>query len=253
MKKVIYYTTYDEDVITNKSQNYKLKKDYKWLHKNRLYNFFSNILYTIARLFSYIYFKFIIQVKIENKEVLEKYRNQGYFIYGNHTQTIKDVFLPAYVNSKKRIYTIANPANLGIKIIGKILPILGAIPTPENINDTKNMVKTINTRIQDKHSIVIFPEAHVWPYYTKIRPFKLNAFSFPIYNNSPSFVITTTYYKRKFRKKPGIKIYVDGPFIPKNDIGKRERKEKLCQEIYQCMKERCKNSTYEYIEYKREK
>ena len=130
---------------------------------------------------------------------------------------------------------------------------LGAIPTADNIKDTKKMWEAVNTRIKEKKCIVIYPEAHLWPYYTKIRPFQLTAFNFPVYNNVPSFTMTTTYYKRKLRKKPGIRIYIDGPFMPDDNIPKKEREEKLCKEIYDCMKNRCKNNMYEYIEYKREK
>lgn len=251
MKKIIYYKTYNDDVVTNKNQNYKLKKDYKWIHKNVLYNTLSNIVYGFAYSISCIYFKFIIGVKVENKKILKKYRKQGCFLYGNHTQTIKDVFLPAYINNKKRIYTIVNPANLGIKVIGPILPMLGAIPTADNVKGTKKMWEAVNTRIKEKKCVVIYPEAHVWPYYTKIRPFQVTAFNFPVYNNAPSFAMTTTYYKRKLKKKPGIKIYIDGPFMPEPNICKKEKEDKLCKEIYQCMQNRCKNSTYEYIEYKR--
>ncbi len=252
-KKIIYYKTYNDDVITNQNQNYKLKSNYKWIHNNILYSLLSNFLYAFAYLVSCIYFKLIANVKVENKKLLTKYKKQGYFLYGNHTRPIGDVFLPAYVNKGKRIYTIVSPANLGIKVIGRVLPMLGAIPTADNIKDTKKMWEAVNTRIKEKKCIVIYPEAHLWPYYTKIRPFQTTAFNFPVYNNVPSFAMTTTYYKRKLRKKPGIKIYIDGPFMPDNNIPKKEREEKLCKEIYECMENRCKNNTYEYIEYKREK
>lgn len=65
--------------------------------------------------------------------------------------------------------------------------------------------------------------------------------------------MTTTYYKRKFGKKPGIKVYIDGPFVSDNKLTKKENEEKICQEIYQSMKIRSENSTYEYIKYKGEK
>ena len=65
--------------------------------------------------------------------------------------------------------------------------------------------------------------------------------------------MTTTYYKRKFGKKPGIVVYIDGPFIIDNKLSKKENEEKLCQEIQKIMKDRSKNSTYEYIKYEGEK
>lgn len=37
----------------------------------------------------------------------------------------------------------------------------------------------IEARLSKKHPIVICPEAHVWEYYTRIRPFADTSFRFP--------------------------------------------------------------------------
>ena len=65
--------------------------------------------------------------------------------------------------------------------------------------------------------------------------------------------MTTTYYKRKFGKKPGIIVYVDGPFNVDENLNKKEKQEKLFNQIYQCMENRSKNSTYEYVKYEKGK
>lgn len=252
-KKIYYYKSYEDDVITNKNQEYKIKSNYKWIHNNIIYEICSNILYGFAYIVSLFYCKFVLHVKIENRKVLKKYNKQGYFVYGNHTQPIGDVFIPAHVCIPKRTYVVVSQANLGINGIGQVLPMLGALPTSNSINDTKKLWKAIEKRIAQKNCVVIYPEAHVWPYYTEIRPFKTTSFKFPITCNVPSFVITTTYYKRRYGKKPGIKVYVDGPFMPDNNINKKDREKKLSEDVYMCMKNRSKNSTYEYVEYKREK
>lgn len=255
-KKIYYYKSYTDDFVESKNQNYKLKENYKWVHNNICYRICSSILYIFAYIISFFYCKFVLHVKIKNKKILKKYKKQGYFLYGNHTQAVGDVFIPAHVSSGKRIYVVVSQANLGVAGIGPLLPMLGAIPISDSIKDTKKVRDAVITRINQKKCVVIYPEAHVWPYYTKIRPFPKTSFKFPVYCDSPSFVMTTTYYKRKFGKKPGIMVYVDGPFIPDNNISKKDREGKLCQEIYQCMQKRSENSTYEYIkyiEYKEEK
>lgn len=251
--KTIYYKQYTDDVVTSKNQEYKLKDNYKWIHNNILYSFCSWIVYIFAYIISWFYCKFGLHIKIENRKILNKYKKQGYFLYGNHTQPIGDVFTPAHVCKYKRIYVLASQANLGVAGIGKILPMLGALVVPNNIKQMIMLNKAINKRIEEKKCVVIYPEAHVWPYYTGIRPFPKTAFKFPVTTNSLSFVMTTTYYKRKFGKKPGIRVYVDGPFVPDNTLSKKEREEKLCTQIYECMVERSKNSNYEYIKYKKEK
>ena len=110
-----YYKSFDEDVVKSKNQEYKLKNNYVW------------IMYELARTFGFIYCKFFLQVEIVNKKILKKYNNQGYFIFGNHTQALGDVFLPA-ICSYKRKYVLADESNLGVAGIGKFLPMIGALP-----------------------------------------------------------------------------------------------------------------------------
>ena len=250
-KKILYYKLYTDDFVRSKNQNYKIKEDYKWIHNNIFYRACSWPVYYFAYIVSWFYCKFFLHVKIENREILDEYKNQGYFLYGNHTQPIGDVFIPAHVCKNKRIYTVVSQANLGVAGIGKLLPMLGALPVPDSIKNTSKLCEAIEKRIEQKKCVVIYPEAHVWEYYTKIRPFPVTSFKFPVKCNAPSYAITTTYYKRKFGKKPGIKVYVDGPFTPDEKLNKKEKEEKLRNQIYQCMEDRSKNSTYEYIEYKK--
>lgn len=128
---------------------------------------------------------------------------------------------------------------------------LGALPIPDTIKNMKEFIQAIETRINQKKCVVIYPESHVWPYYTNIRPFNNGAFKFQVNQNAPAFCITTTYYKRKFGKKPGIKVYVDGPFMVDESLNKKQNIEKLSKEIHECMTNRSKESTYEYVEYKK--
>lgn len=251
MKKINYYQTYQDDFVQSEDQNYKLPKDYKWIHKNPIYKIGSQILYIIAYIISLIYCKFFLHIKIKNAKILKKYKKQGYFLYGNHTQPIGDVFTPAHICKGKRIYVIANSSNLKVKIIGGLLPILGILPIPDSTNKMKEFLNAVKQRVEEKNCVVIYPEAHVWPYFTEIRPFSATSFKFPVERKVVSFASTTTYQKRRFGKKPKITVYVDGPFLVDENLNKKENQEKLCNEIYECMKKRSVESTYEYVEYRR--
>lgn len=251
MERTYYYKDFSDDVIKSKEQEYKLKSNYKWIKSNLLYRIFSAFVYFIFFIIGHIYFRLVLHAKIINKSILKNYNKTGYFLYGNHTQTIGDVFIPGVVCSPKRIYVVVSQANLGIPILGKILPMLGAIPIPDTIKKMKEFSDAIDTRINQTKPVVIYPEAHVWPYYTNIRPFNESSFKFQVKDNMPAFCITTTYYKRKYGKKPGIKVFVDGPFMPDHNLNKKEQAEKLSKEVHTCMTERSKNSTYEFVEYKK--
>lgn len=250
--KINYFKTYNDDFVKSRNQEYKLPEDYVWIHNNICYSICSNILYFFAYILGFFYCKVFLHVKIKNRNILKKYKKQGFFLYGNHTQPIGDVFVPALVAKNKRIYTIADQSNLGVTGIGPLLPMLGILPIANSTQKMKELCKAVKQRISERKCVVIYPEAHVWPYYTKIRPFASTSFKFPVDLNSLSFCMTTTYYKRKFGKKPGIIVYIDGPFITDNKLTKKENQEKICKEIYNCMVNRSRNSNYEYIKYKGE-
>ena len=250
--KVQYYRSFQDDVVVNEKQDYKLPDTYVYIKKSRWYPFFAGILFKIAWIFSFFYCKFGLHISVENKDVLRSYRKKGYFLYGNHTQPIGDVFSPARVCGAKRFYSVASAANLGVPVVGKLLPMLGALPVPMDLSQMKAFYRAVKTRISQGCCVVIYPEAHVWPYYTKIRPFPATSFRFPVEYQVPSFCMTTTYQKRKHGKKPRITMYVDGPFFPDESLSKKEQQNQLRDQIEGCMRERSKRSSYEYIRYEKE-
>ena len=135
-----------------------------------------------------------------------------------------------------------------MKFLGNIVEMLGAIPIPSNKEAMKNFLEVIEKRIKDGNSVTIFPEAHIWPYYTHIRPFKSVSFKYPVELNTPVFCITNTYQKRG-KNKIQIISYIDGPFFADKSLSTKEQKESLRKQVYECMVERSKNSNIEKIKY----
>lgn len=252
-RRIIYYKSYDDDFIESKNQNYKISEDYVWTHTNLFYRFFAWLLYKVMIVIDFFYCKFILGIKVENGRILKKYRRSGCFLFGNHTQPIGDAFIPTYVSGGKRVNVIVSPANLGIPFLGKFLPMLGALPIPKSIKGLAKFKEAVEVSVSLGRCVVIYPEAHVWEYYTKIRPFSANSFRFPIENDVPVFCMTTTYKKSKKRDKPDIVVYVDGPFMADKDCSLKEQRQRLRDEVYECMVKRSKNSTYEYIHYEEDK
>lgn len=174
-------------------------------------------------------------------------------MYGNHTQDIADAFIPNMLNFPKDNYVIVHPNNVSIPILGKITPSLGALPLPDDMSAYKNFMKAIEKRCSDKNCIVIYPEAHIWPYYTKIRKFSDASFAYPIKQKVPVFCFTNTYQKKKHGLLK-IVTYIDGPFFADNKLPLREQRADLCKRVYECMCERAKKSNHVQIQYlKKEK
>ena len=64
------------------------------------------------------------------------------------------------------------------------------------------------------------------------------------------FCFTNTYQKYgKRQDKVQIVSYIDGPFFPDETLNAKEAKQKLRDEVYNCMVERSKNSNVEVIKY----
>ena len=248
-KQTVYYKSETEDFEGKNIEAINIDGNYKYIHKNFFWNLTSFIFYRlIATPIAYLYLKFKFGLKIENKKILKAYKKSGYFMYANHTQVIGDAFIPSIVNIPKKVFVVVHPNNVSIPFWGDIIKFLGPIPIPGDISSGKNFVNAISTYIQQGKVIMIYPEAHVWSYYTKIRNFDASTFKYPITENAPTFSMTITYKKRKLFS-PRIIAYIDGPFFPKKGLNNKEKREDLRNQVFNAMKERAKNSDIEFIEY----
>ena len=252
-EKIIYYKDeLNEEFSTAKILPRKIDENYKYIHKSVIWNAIAFLLQNVLSVpIKFLYAKIKFKIKYVGKEKLKPYKKQGYFIYGNHTQIFADTFITSNTNYPKKNFFIVNPENVSMKFLGNVVEMLGAIPIPGNKEAMKNFLEVIEKRIKDGNSVTIFPEAHIWPYYTKIRPFKTVSFKYPVQLNVPTFSVTNTYQTYgKNNDKVRIVTYVDGPFFP--DDGCKTMKEKqqnLRYKVYKKMVERSQNSNSEVIKY----
>ena len=251
-KRIIYY----KDELNDEFSEAKITpriidENYVYEHKNPLWKFASLALQNVVSMpIKILYSKLKFRQKYIGKEKIKKYKNTGYFIYANHTQNFADVFIPSLPIYPKRNFFIVNPENVSMKFLGNIVQMLGAIPIPSNRKAMMNFLDSINKKIEKNYAITIYPEAHIWPYYTKIRPFKSVSFKYPVQLQKPTFCMTNTYQERK-NGKVKITAYIDGPFFSdiKNPV--KEQQQELRDKVYEQMVQRSQNSTYEHIIYKK--
>ena len=136
-------------------------------------------------------------------------------------------------------------------VLGRITPYLGALPLPSNLKAMRNFKEAIHTRIRQGNVMVIYPEAHIWPYYTGIRDFHATSMKYPVELDTPSFAMTTTSRKRRFGNKPRTVTYLDGPFYPDQNLPPRARTQALRDQIYDAMVRRSQENDCEYIRYRK--
>ena len=203
----------------------------------------------VATPIAWLYTQIVFHHRVVGREKLRPFRHQGYVIYGNHTQDIGDAFIPSMLNFPQDNYVIVHPNNVSMPVLGRITPSLGALPLPDDMAAYRNFLAAVEKRLSEHNALVIYPEAHIWPYYTKIRPFPDQSFHYPVKFGVPAFCFTNTYQKRKLGKKPRIVTYIDGPFYPAEDLTGTARKKNLRDQIYDQMCRRAENSTVEQIQY----
>ena len=250
-RTVIYYQDEmnDEFSLTPITAK-RIDENYQYCFDSRLKKWTHFFWYRmVATPVAFAYTKLVFHHQIIGKDVLRPFCGTGYFMYGNHTQDIGDAFFPNMLNVPQENYMIVHPNNVSMPYLGRITPSLGALPLPDDRVAYRNFLNAIERRITEGHTVVIYPEAHIWPYYTKIRPFTDVSFTYPIKWNKPVFCFTNTYQKRAKSAKPKVVTYIDGPFWPDTTLPSNKRKQALRDQVYECMCRRAQNSTVEQIRY----
>ena len=250
-RKIIYYSDELKDEfsvaeITPKRVDGSYIYCYNSIFKRITHFFWYRIVFTPIAFF-YTKIKFLHRT--DGREKLSPFKKTGYFMYGNHTQDSGDAYMPNMMNFPKTNYFIVHPNNISMPFLGRITPSLGALPLPDDMAAYKNFTAAIERRIKEGCAVVIYPEAHIWPYYTGIRPFTDDSFYYPVKLNTPVFCFTNTYRTRRFSKKPRIVTHIDGPFYPDETLPLRARKKELRDRVYECMCRRAEGSDHVQIQY----
>jgi 1-acyl-sn-glycerol-3-phosphate acyltransferase len=252
LAKTVYYTNAENDEFSGiPPKGFFIPADYQYIHNNVFYRFFAFISYRIILLpIAYFHRVFALRQRFENKGILKAFKHKGYFIFGNHTNLLGGGFTPSMICFPKRIYIIVNSDNVAVKGLSTLFKMGGALPLPSTLAGMPSFMDAINKRYSQGSVICVYPEAHIWPYCTWIRPFKSVSFKFPVSLNAPVFAFTDCYKKRRFGKKPRTVTYIDGPFYPDESLPLEQRHNELRDRVYAAMKARAdKESTYSIINY----
>ena len=246
------YKSFDEDFDGENFSERKIDKSYKYIKDSILHRLWAaallRLVFTPAGL---IYSKFVVREKFYGKEKLRAFRGKGKFIYANHTQAVADAFSPHVLTLPECAYTIISSKNFNLPVLGRLLPALGGLPLPTELSAARNFSQAIKRRISDGRAVVIFPEGHLWPYCSFVRPFSEGSFDYPIRLDCPSFAMTRVFVMRG--GKVCSDVYVDGPFYPDSTVSPRGARAKLSAEIRAAMEERLKLSDLEVIRYEPDK
>ncbi len=254
--KIVYYSDSSNDDFAGTNINQKsVDSNFKFVHTNPIWRGCSFLIYYLVAIpLVWIYTKIVFGLKIKNKKALKQLKRQPCFLYGNHTGYI-DAFSPNLIGLPKRNKIIVGADTVSIKGLKNLTQMLGALPIPTGSNGMKEFLKAVNHYHKKGFNITIYPEAHIWPYYTGVREFGDTSFAYPVKLNSPVVAFFTAYTKPKgvfgFLRKVNTTVYVSEPFYPNPEKNKKEAQKELHDKVFNFMKE-CseKYSNYEVVVYK---
>ncbi len=255
VKTIYYEDELNDDFASTKIARKPLPKNLKFYHKNIIYRFLSDCLYyVIAAPLVWLYVKLVYGAKIVGKKKWKraKLRRQGVFVYGNHTTAADALFVPILLALPKRTRIICSVEAVSNPIIRPIEMFLGALPLPDSPEHRKPFFDAVGYYSKKRHeAILIFPEAHIWPYCTRIRPFGEQSFTYPAQEGLPVVSVCTTFERRKILRflPPRHVIHVSDAAYPEMDLPLGERTKKLRDQSYEYMVET--SSSLENAEYYR--
>ncbi len=212
--------------------------------------FFSILVYRgIMKPIAFLWCRLKFCLRMENKEVLRPYHDTGYFVYHNHTLFGGDAFIPNLLDFSKKTSVIVHADNLANPATAPLVRLCGGLPLPTALRGMRPFQAAVDEAVACGESVSVYPEAHVWPYYTGIRPFPDTSFAYPVRCKTPAFAATVTYQKKKHGKTPRITVYIDGPFFPPEGTDPRTARRAVRDAVYTAMCRRALLSTYTPICY----
>ena len=254
-ERVIYYSDpLTDDFAGNSIKTRHIPANYRYIHKSLVWRVVCFVVYYVVAIpLVWLMAKLLLGLKFENRKVMKGLRKQSVFLYGNHTQVL-DAYIPSLAVFPKCAYIVANPDAVSIPGIKLLVIMLGVLPIPSELAGFRHLLEAIKTRCTEKACIAIYPEAHIWPFYTGIRPFPDASFRYPVITDSPVVAMVTTYRKRALCRRPGMTITFSEPFYPDRSLPPREAQADLRQKAFAFMEGVSKNrEQVEYIRYEQKK
>ena len=257
-ERVVYYADpLRDDFADNHISTQEIGADFAYLPQGILYNTFGTLLYyVIAIPVVWLLAKICLGLRMKNRKALRAVRGQAFYLYGNHTQNL-DAVIPAIAAFPQRAYVIAHRDAVSIPGLRTIVQMLGAIPVPSTLAGMEPFAEALEQRAREGACIGIYPEAHVWPYYTGVRPFKSASFRYPARSGRPVVAMAATYRPRRilfWRLRPAMTVTFSEPMYPDPELSARHAQEDLRRRVYDFLvQETSKPGNEAYIQYLPEK
>lgn len=253
-KTITYRDPLHDDFANNSIHTKPVPAEFPFVLKGPFWAFLEFVLYRlIATPVVWLIGKVGFGLRIKNRRVLRKLRKTGYYLYGNHTQIMMDAYTPTLCAFPHHAHVVTGPDAVSIPMIRRIVQLLGGIPLPSTASGYRRFLTALETRVGQKRAVAIYPEAHIWPWYTGIRPFPDGSFGYPVMHRVPAVAYVATYRKRKLFKKlwPCMTVTLSEPFWPDPALSDREARKQLRNRVYDFMVQTAAGpDNYAYYKYR---
>ena len=239
-EKVYYYSDpVNDDFAGTNIKTCHVPASFCYVRKSAAYKILAFVVYyVIAFPLVWLMAKLFLGLKLKNRANVKKAGKEGFFLYGNHTQML-DAYVPSIAAFPKKGYIVAGPDVISIPGIRHLVMMLGALPLPSELKGYRNFLDAINTRIGEGDCVTVYPEAHIWPFYTGIRPFPDTSFRYPVANGAPVIAMVTTYRKRKglfaLCKRPGMTVTFSEVMRADASLPQRQAQQELRDRVFEFM------------------
>jgi 1-acyl-sn-glycerol-3-phosphate acyltransferase len=176
-------------------------------------------------------------LKIKGRRNLRELRKSGSgaVTISNHVHNL-DAAMTAIANfPKKPIYT-AQSSNFKLPIAGIFVNILGAVPIPTTMAESKVFFLELSKKLASGRFVHVYPEGELVPYDINLREFKKGAFQLAVEGKVPVVPMIITYRPRKDKnKKSKMTVTILKPIYPDHNLLKADAIKKLADESYAAM------------------
>lgn len=256
-KKVRYYQDELNDDFAISNGKLKPPKDlgkFKYIHTNFWWKIWAGFIRWTVPPIVHAFCKITYGYTIKNKRNIRKLKS-GCFVYSNHVHTICDALACGPImGNRKGFKIIVSRETLAIGKLRGLLTCLGILPLPLGLKETRSYLDALDYYAKKGQGILIYPEAHLWPYYNGIRNYADGSFDYPCRFNVPAVGAVTIFKKRKVFKflPPRVITYIGKPEYPNQALSPLEARTDLRDRIYNFQVSTiAKFGSYEHIRYQK--
>ena len=240
-QRVCYYSDLlNDDFAGNDLEAKPLPDNFVYERKNVFFKVFSFLFYYTFAVPILLLIQWFSGVKVIGKHHLKKIKT-GYFIYGNHTKWMDAIIPSPRLTFPRYTYMVSKTDALDIPFVRHLVQALGMFPLPTSYERYPEFFKAIENHLAKKRPIVVYPEAHIWPFYTDVRPFPSSSFRYPAKYNVPVVPFFTIYRKNRglwrllYKDAPRMTLHIGEPFYPDPNKSLKENTEYLSKATYDYM------------------